>query len=320
MENSDKLSDKKIIFICPKFIGYDEVIKKEIENLGGSVLMFNDRPYNGVYDFFKKININIVKVYQSITWYFRLRKLNLASYNTLFVIRGEHVPVIVLDKFKKAGLDMIMYQWDSVENCNYLYQKDYFKKIYTFDGGDAKLYGFDYFPLFYRREYEKLELRNSKKKTALFVGTYQDERYESVIELKERLDKIAIKTIIKIKIPFYHFIKLKLIGIELEKKYLVFENISFNEMLKLYSDADIIIDAANEKQKGLTMRTFEALGANKLLLTNNLSILEEPFYDSKKIKFFYQEFLEGIFIEDGTLNVVKQNRIDNWILKLLNKE
>jgi hypothetical protein len=68
------------------------------------------------------------------------------------------------------------------------------------------------------------------------------------------------------------------------------------------------------------MRTFEALGANKLLLTNNLSILEEPFYDSKRIKFFNQEFLEGIFIEDGTLNLVKQQRIDNWILKLLNIE
>lgn len=314
------LSDKRIIFICPKFIGYDEVIKNEIENLRGSVLMFNDRPYNGVYDFFKKFNINIVKAYQSIIWYFRLRKLNLTSYNTLFVIRGEHVPVIVLDKCKKAGLDLIMYQWDSVKNYNYLYQKDYFNQIYTFDSGDAKLYGFDYFPLFYRREYEKLELRNSKEKTALFIGTYQNRRYESVLEVKERLDKVAIKSIIKFKIPYYHFIKLKLKGIKLEKKYLIFENISFNKMLKLYSYADIIIDAANDKQKGLTMRTFEALGANKVLLTNNLSILEEPFYDSKRVKFFNQEFLEGKFIEDGTLNLVKQQRIDNWILKLLNVE
>ena len=301
-------------------MGYDEVIKNEIENLRGSVLMFNDRPYNGVYDFFKKININIVKAYQSVSWYYRLRKLNLASYNTLFVIRGEHVPVFVLDNFKKAGLEMIMYQWDSIKNCNYLYQKDYFNKISTFDSGDAKLYGFDYFPLFYRREYEKLEFRNSKEKTALFVGTYQNKRYKSVLEVKERLCKIGIKTIIKIKIPFYYYIKMKLKGIELEKKYLVFENISFYKMLKFYSCADIIIDTANENQIGLTMRTFEALGANKVLLTNNSSILEEPFYDSKRIKFFDQEFLEETFKDDISLNLVKEQRIDNWILRLLKRE
>lgn len=320
MKNRVKLSHKKIIFICPKFIGYNEVIKKEIENLGGSVLMFNDRPYNGVYDFLKKININIVKAYQNVSWYLRLRKLGLASYNTLFVVRGEHVPVFVFDKCRKVGLEMIMYQWDSVENCNYLHQKDYFNRINTFDGGDAKFYGFDYFPLFYRREYEELELRNSKEKTALFVGTYQDKRYKSVLELKERLNKIGIKTIIKIKIPFYHYIKLKLKGIVLEKKYLVFENISFTEMLNLYSDADIIIDAANDNQKGLTMRTFEALGANKILLTNNLSILEEPFYDSKNIKFFDENFFDETFKEEGSLNLVEEQRIDNWILRILNKE
>lgn len=320
MKKNDILSNKKIIFICPKFVGYNEAIKKEIENLRGSVLMFNDRPYNGIYDFFKKINLNIVKAYQVVNWYFRLRKLNLAYYNTLFVVRGEHVPFFVLDKCKKAGLEMIMYQWDSVKNYNYLNQKDYFNKISTFDSGDAKLYGMDYLPLFYRREYAKLKLRNSKEKTALFVGTYQEKRYKSVIDLKERLNKIGIKTIIKIKIPFYHYIKLKLKGIVLEKEYLVFENISFNEMLNLYSNADIIIDVANYKQKGLTMRTFEALGANKVLLTNNLSILEEPFYDSKRIKFFDQEFLDETFIENGRLNLVKKQRIDNWVLNLLNIE
>lgn len=317
MMNYNILKEKKIIFICPKFIGYNEAIKKGIENLGGSVLMFNDRPYNGIYDFFKKININIIKAYQNVNWYFRLRKLDLASYNTLFVVRGEHVPLFVLDKCKKSGLEMIMYQWDSVKNCNYLYQKDYFNKISTFDGGDAKLYGFDYFPLFYRREYAELELRNSNEKTALFVGTYQDKRYKSVLELKERLNIAGIKTIIKIKIPFYHYIKLKLKGIVLEKKYLVFENISFIEMLNLYSDADIIIDAANENQKGLTMRTFEALGANKVLLTNNLSILEESFYNSKNTKFFDREFSDTAFNDEIIPNLVEEQRLDNWIIRLI---
>ncbi|SEG17607.1 hypothetical protein [Flavobacterium urumqiense] len=318
MKNSGVFSDKKIIFICPKFIGYNEAIKTEIENLGGYVLMFNDRPYNGVFDFFKKINISIIKLYQNVNWYCRLRKIDLDSYNTLFVIRGEYVPLFVLDKCKKAGLEMIMYQWDSVKNCNYLYQKDFFNKISTFDGGDAKLYGFDYFPLFYRSEYAEIESRNSKTKTALFVGTFQMLRYSSVLELKERLNKVGIETIIKIRIPFYHYLKLLMKGVKLKKEYLFFKNISFSEILMLYSSSDIIIDAANENQRGLTMRTFEALGANRILLTNNLSVKQEPFYDSKRIKFFDQEFFSETFNDDIISNLVKDQKLDNWILKLIN--
>jgi hypothetical protein len=316
--NNIVLKDKKVLFICPNFIGYNIAIKVEIENLGAQVLMFNDRPYNGVYDFFKKINIKIVKAYQSINWYFRLKKIDLASYDTLFVIRGEHVPLFVLDKCKKSGLDMIMYQWDSVKNYDYLYQKDFFNKISTFDNGDSKKYGFEYFPLFYRREYAELEIKKSKSKTALFVGTFQMARYNSVLELNERLIEVGINSQIKIRIPFYYYLKLKLKGIILEKKYLVFENISFTEMLNLYSNADIIIDAANENQSGLTMRTFEALGANKVLLTNNGSILEEPFFNSKSIKLFNQRFSKETFNDEFTSSLVEKQRLDNWIVKLLN--
>lgn len=318
MKNSGIFSDKKIIFICPKFIGYNEAIKTEIEKLGGYVLMFNDRPYNGVFDFFKKINISIIKLYQNVNWYCRFRKIDLDSYNTLFVIRGEYVPLFVLDKCKKAGLEMIMYQWDSVKNCNYLHQKEFFNKISTFDGGDAKLYGFDYFPLFYRSEYAEIESRNSKTKTALFVGTFQMLRYNSVLELKERLNKVGIETIIKIRIPFYHYLKLLMKGVKLKKEYLFFKNISFPEILKLYSSSDIIIDAANENQRGLTMRTFEALGSNRILLTNNLSVKQEPFYDSKRIKFFDQEFFAETFNDDIISNLVEDQKLDNWILKLIN--
>lgn len=316
--NNVVLKNKKILFICPNFIGYNNAIKIEIENLGGQVLMFNDRPYNGVYDFFKKLNINIIKAYQDINWYYRLIKIDLKSYNTLFVIRGEHVPLFVFDKCKKAGLDMVMYQWDSIKNHDYLNQRGFFDKISTFDSEDSKKYGFQYFPLFYRREYTELKIKKSKSKTALFVGTFQMARYNSVLELVKRLDGIGISSVIKIKIPLYYFFKLKLKGIVLDKKYLVFENISFSKMLNLYSNADIIIDAASENQSGLTMRTFEALGANKYLLTNNKSIIEEPFFDSKSIKFFDQQFLHETFLDGPSFSLAEKQRLDNWINKLLN--
>jgi hypothetical protein len=66
------------------------------------------------------------------------------------------------------------------------------------------------------------------------------------------------------------------------------------------------------------MRTFEALGANKYLLTNNKSILEEPFFDSKSIKFFDQQFLQETFLDGPSFSLAEKQRLDNWINKLLN--
>ncbi len=305
------------MFICPDFMGYNYAIKKEIEFLGGQVTMFNDRPYNGVYDFFKKINVTWIKKYQNTIWKDRLSKIDLNSFNTLFVIRGEFVPDFVFDKCKKAGLEMIMYQWDSLKNYDYSSQKGYFTKVATFDREDSEKFGLHYFPLFFRKEYAQISQSILKSKAALFVGTFQFKRYSSVLELKERLNKIEISTTIKIKIPYYYYLKLRMKGIKLDKRYLIFKNISTQEIIDLYSKYDIIIDIANENQSGLTMRTFESLGANKILLTNNESIVLESFYDSNRIKLVTIPFLENTFNNEGKYNIVDSQRLDNWVLEIL---
>lgn len=311
------LKDKKILFICPKFIGYDKVIKAEMESLGAQVLLLHDRPYNGFYDFFKKINIRFVKTFQSINWYLKLNNIDLSSYNTLFVVRGEHIPDFVYKKIKKSKLKMILYQWDSVKNLNYLHQIDFFDKISTFDRQDSKQYGFNYWPLFYRKEYAALETRNLDSKNALFVGTFQHKRYQSLIELKNRLSELGINTTIKIRTPYYFYLKQKLKGVILDKKFLIFEDISLSEILKLYSESDIIIDAASEHQTGLTMRTFEALGAKKILLTNNQEVRHEGFFDSSCIKFFDENFTHKTFVNQKHSKSIEDCRIDNWIAKLI---
>ena len=319
MENKKiRLENKKIIFISPNFLGYNKVIKSELEKLGAVVLMFNDRPYNGLYDFFnKKINNRLTKIYQNIVWLIRLITLKINDYNTLLVIRGEDIPNFVYKKIKDEGIEMVMYQWDSVKNYNYLKNTHYFNKIITFDSLDAKNNNFKYLPLFYRREYEMINKKLTEDKVALFIGTYQPVRYKKIIELNELLKKNGISTIIKIKIPFYYFLKLKINKVNVNKKYLIFQNLSLKKVMNYYSKADIIIDIANENQSGLTMRTFEALGSRKKLLTNNKLIINESFYNSNYIKIIDEKNLfeiEDYFVNE---NIVKENRIDNWLLNIL---
>lgn len=301
-------------------MGYNIAIKKQLESSGVRILMLNDRPYNAVYDFFKKISISTIKLFQLLSWYFKLRNIDLSKYDVVLMIRGEHVPISVLKKLQAAGLKMIMYQWDSIQNCDYLHQVDYFSKVATFDREDSKLHGFHYFPLFFRKEYAEIKINTTKKKKALFIGTFQAKRYASVLELKERLKEVEIDTTIKIKIPYYYYYyyyKLSFKGIRLDRNYLMFKNITFKEILELYTHYDIIIDVANEHQSGLTMRTFEALGANKILLTNNEAIKQELFYKFGNIIMINAPFLQQNFKSEIQQNLVNNHRLDNWIFALL---
>ena len=43
------LENKKILFISVKFFNYENLIKKQMEDLGASVDWFDERPSNSVY-------------------------------------------------------------------------------------------------------------------------------------------------------------------------------------------------------------------------------------------------------------------------------
>ena len=45
-----------------------------------------------------------------------------------------------------------------------------------------------------------------------------------------------------------------------------------NDIVSLYKESEVILDINHPGQNGLTMRTFEALGAGKKLITTNTEI------------------------------------------------
>ncbi|MEK5777604.1 lipopolysaccharide biosynthesis protein, partial [Acinetobacter nosocomialis] len=55
------------------------------------------------------------------------------------------------------------------------------------------------------------------------------------------------------------------------------------EIVELYAKSNIILDISHPGQSGLTMRTFEAIGAGKKLITTNTNIKEYPFYNANNI-------------------------------------
>ncbi len=63
--------------------------------------------------------------------------------------------------------------------------------------------------------------------------------------------------------------------------------VKYSEYLKKMSESKCILEIVQEGQIGITLRTFEAIVYNKMLLTNNEHIVDMPFYNSKYMKVFH---------------------------------
>ncbi len=66
-------------------------------------------------------------------------------------------------------------------------------------------------------------------------------------------------------------------------KKLSFKSLTSEEVVGLYERSNVILDISHPNQSGLTMRTFETIGARKKLITTNSNIKDYPFYNPNNI-------------------------------------
>jgi hypothetical protein len=65
---------------------------------------------------------------------------------------------------------------------------------------------------------------------------------------------------------------------------LSFKSLNVREIIDLYRKSDVILDINHPGQNGLTMRTFESIGARKKLITTNPEVKKYCFYNPNNIQ------------------------------------
>lgn len=323
------LQKKKILLLSPNFFDYRLKIKKELENLGAKVFDFDERPGNS---FFVKsllrlgikfpLRRKIKKYYNSILIKFEGTKLDY-----LFLVDTEVIGSYEIKRIRKLhkGIKVYTYMWDSFEN------KKGSKKLvlasdrfFTFDPDDAKLDSrVKFLPLFYDRSYEAISFDTCVfKYDASFIGTIHSDRY--------RIVKLISKTNIRV---FSYFYSSNKILFKLQKTFLKqirnvnpdeinFQPIKNEDLLSVIKMSRALIDVEHNMQKGLTMRTMEALGARRKLITTNQDIKNYDFYSSNNIciinrkspnipqDFFTKEY------KDVDYGIYKKYSINNWLRRI----
>lgn len=296
------LKNKNILFFSVQTFDLEKEIKNKLIDLGGNVDYFDERPRNN--NLIKGlIRIKRSLVQNRIDKYYReiLEVTNKKHYDFLFVNKGEVIPEFFLSDFKKSHPECqcIFYTWDSFSNNKHaLNILKYFHKKFTFDSDDAIKYELDFRPLFYLDIYKNVDLISNVyiRNDLLFLGTAHSDRYKISNAVANWCEINALKAFC------YYYMQGRLVYFykkffdksfqEFDYKKLSFISLNSKDLFDLYQNSKVILDINHPRQKGLTMRTFEAIGANRKIITTNREIRKYSFYNPNNILVLDRENIE----------------------------
>lgn len=286
-----RFKNKNILFISIKTFDYERHILNKLIELGSKVTYFDERPSNSILiKGLIRINKDLISI--KINSYYKkiLKNITNKKFDFLFVIKGESIPRFFLTEFKRMNPNcvMIYYTWDSfINNPNALINLDIFDRKITFDYSDSLKYGINFRPLFFLDEYSKIRESIPQHQKLLFIGTAHSDRY---IISQNFANWCQSKNIEYSNYYFIPSIFVFLFKYLFDKTFsnfnirsLSFKPLCLNQILNKYQESTIILDINHPNQTGLTMRTFEALGSGRKLITTNKNILNYQFYNPNNI-------------------------------------
>lgn len=326
------LIGKRILFISPKFFGYENKIKAKMESMGAKVTYYDERSIQSAQ------SKALLKI-SSKTFYFRtknyyeniIKENKNVNFDYVFIVKAEMITKEILEALRKTfkTAKFCLYLWDSVSNIKGIERKfKYFDKVLTFDRKDADSNQIMKFrPLFFVDEFINEEEKNIFKYDLSFIGTIHSDRYKVI------KDVMAICKYQGWNTHFFCYLQSKFMYkfyklLKSEFKESTIEDFAFNQMeTKKISDivnlSKVVLDINHPKQTGLTMRTIEMIGMGKKLITTNENILEYDFYNPDNILVIDRNSVEipSEFIEKKYKPIDKKifdsYSLESWIKVIL---
>ena len=328
----NRLFNKEILLICPKYFDYHAEMISALEKMGAKVDYFDERPSNtAISKMLIRLNKGLID--SKIREYYSniLNTIRKNKYDYVLIVKPESIPKDVILQLKKLNPNakIILALWDSIANNPAAEEKiTLVHKAFSFDRNDCEKYNMNFRPLFYSEKYNDIATKPSETHyDLLFIGTVHSDRYKVLKNLEEKLNKSGYKVFYYMYIPnkLLYYIKKFILG-ELPGasiKEFKFKSVNQDEVLSLVSKSKVIIDIQHPKQTGLTMRTLEILGANKKIITTNSHVKEYDFYNESNIciahrdmedldmKFFKSEYIP---VENS---IKEKYSIEAWLMELL---
>lgn len=320
------LFNKRILYIGPVYFHYDNFIIKKFIELGALVETFELYPSSLYFKIIRKLKLPLLKKFKK-EYYNKL--LLFDNFDFVLVRHGDVLEEKLLEKLRKINPNarFVNFHWDSIKpDYNYVSIIKYFDKVFSFDLMDCQTYeNINYLPLFYIDEYanyRKNETSHKKEIDLLFIGSWRNEERYSIVKKTDKICKEnQLNFFFYLQYSFknqFHSFKKGIIAKDARNK-----SLTHKEILDYFSKSNCIIDFPSSFQTGLTIRTFETLGAGKKLITTNKNIINEPFYNPEYISIIDTSNikLDIDFINKAPISsideMMENYSIKNYIYKLL---
>jgi hypothetical protein len=180
----------------------------------------------------------------------------------------------------------VLYLWDALRNKRGVDRNlTFFDRCITFDASDAKTFGMKFRPLFFSPGFERPATTKFQYHLS-FIGTAHSDRFKIVSNLANALPTQAI---------FYRYLYLQAPWMfwvhklgnsayrEASMEDFRFYSLAKAEVQEVFFNSLAILDIEHPGQTGLTMRTFETMGARKKLITTNAMVQATDFYRPENI-------------------------------------
>lgn len=317
-----------ILFVSPDTFGYHEAIAAAITRAGANPIWLNQLPSTSVVSrVYFRLAPNLARRFARGAFERQLDQIE--RVDQVLIIKGEGVSAdtIATMRARYPGVRIVFYLWDSIANTPGAERKiELCDAALSFDPVDCdRIDALQHLPLFHSSDAVPAKPRHG---FAAFIGTLHSNRYPLISSLGHEIEK---RTGIPPFIYFYYpnkllFSILRIINRKFRKVRAAdvnYEPVPRDQYSAIQDEAEILIDICHPRQSGLTMRTIEALGSGKKLITNNQNI--------RRYDFFYPE---NVYVVDGALGedfsdflrvpyrppsaeMVARYHIDSWLAALL---
>lgn len=292
---SPNFQGKRILVISPKFFGYESRIVEHLSNQGAQVTFLDERPGNSPW-IKALVRIDSILIKPIIYKYYAdaLIRFKGISFDYVLINSPECCNRSIVKKIKSQYPDarLLLYMWDSFSNKSSIKETEVpaflglFDRCLSFDEADSKKYNMIFRPLFFVDQGRR-DPATPLKYAFSFIGTIHSDRYRILKRICEQMDAQGLTYF---TYPFlasralywwYRLTKPEFRGTRATEFF--YQPLPYQEVMRVFGASTAILDVEHPDQRGLTMRTFEVIGAGKKLITTNATVKDYPFYDPTRV-------------------------------------
>lgn len=284
-----QLEGKRVLLVAPRFFGYEAEIRAEIEARGARVDWLPDRPFDSpAMSAATRLLPRLVHPFADRLYQRLLAGWGASYYDYILVINGQTLSHQCLAMLRASfpGANCVLYMWDSMENRRTVVDNlPLFDTTLSFDPQSARQYGMHLRPLFFARGFERPPGEDFDFHLS-FVGTVHSDRYAVLSRLRKSLPVgLCAYWYFYLQAPWvfhaYRFVDPEMR--QARRDEFCFLPLAKTELQSVFGRSRAIVDVEHPRQRGLTMRTFETMGAHKKLITTNAQVRDYEFFNPDNV-------------------------------------